>query len=150
MKKTEKKAEIYSVELTPLQRLLILPAFRQFAGPFENAEQGRVFRRLHEDLALPVIGRVADLHGGQLSAAQASSRAWRTFTLDFHELQMLKKVLAGAPRGGHMELEVGPLADRVDDIIGGKYEPQASTGAPPFDAFEESWEPPAPKEASTR
>lgn len=140
--KTPEPTTTYTIGLTPLQRLLILPAFRKFTGPFETPEQGRVFRRLHDALWLGVISRTADLHGGNLSAKQASSRAVRSFIVDWHQLQMLKRVIdsATATRDGHMELEIGPLSDLVEDLIGGKDVPRCE--APPFLASEEEWNPP--------
>ncbi len=138
--KKPKPEPTYTIALSPFQRLQIAPAFREFKGPFENPEQGRLFRRVHERLGLPVIMRTADLNGGKLSAAQAASQAPALFAIDFYEAQMLKKVLDGMPRSGHLELTIGDLADRVDvlasghipDPIEGKY----------FDATAESWDPP--------
>ncbi len=132
--------ETYTIALSPFQRLLIAPAFREFKGPFENAEQGRLFRRVHERLALPVILRTADLNGGRLSSAQAASQAPAAFTLDFHEAQMLKKVCDGMTRTGHLELTLGDLIDALDDIVGGK--PAAPVDAAPYSATAESWDPP--------
>lgn len=146
MKKKSTTKDIFPLPLTPFQRLMVLPAFRAFTGPFKNPEEGRLFRRVYEVLGLGVIGRAIDLSGGRLSGTQAASQAQAAFTLDFHELQMFKKVLdAHQPqRNGAAELAIGPIADFLGELVEGKPAPAVKAAA--FDATKETWDPPRAKE----
>lgn len=131
---------VHQVELSPLQRFLMLPAFRQWKEPFANAEEGRLFRRTYGKIGLTPIGIANDLNAGRLSAAQVNDQTPSSFVLDFHEVQMLKRVLATQSRNGSTELLLGPVADVVDDIVDGKETP--APVSPPFDPARESWDPP--------